>query len=69
MATQRGVVKKLADRGFGFLKAEGSEQEFFFHRSAVVNDGFDHLTEGQKVTFVEEPSPKGPRAASVAPTA
>jgi CspA family cold shock protein len=59
-----GTIKRLVrDRGFGFISDEGGH-EWFFHRSAVEGN-FDQLNEGQKVSFEEEPSPKGPRAGSV----
>ena len=60
----RGTIKRLVrDRGFGFIRDEGG-QEWFFHRSGVEGD-FESLTEGQRVSFEEEDSPKGPRAARV----
>ncbi len=63
MAT--GTIKRLVrDRGFGFIRDEGG-QEWFFHRSAVSDGDFDQLNEGQRVTFDEEPSSKGPRAGNI----
>lgn len=60
-----GTIKRLVrDRGFGFIRDEGG-QEWFFHRSAVTDGNFDSLGEGQRVTFDEEPSAKGPRAGNV----
>ena len=35
----------------------------FFHRSAILGEGFDALTEGQAVEFDVEKGDKGPRAA------
>jgi CspA family cold shock protein len=62
MAT--GSIKRLVrDRGFGFIR-DDSGQELFFHRSSVQGN-FDQLNEGQKVSFDEEPSEKGPRAGNV----
>ncbi len=59
-----GTIKRLVrDKGFGFIRDEGG-QEWFFHRSAV-QDSFDELREGQRVTFDEEASTKGPRAGNV----
>jgi CspA family cold shock protein len=59
-----GQIKRLVrDRGFGFIRDDGG-QEWFFHRSAVQGN-FDQLSEGQRVSFEEEPSAKGPRAANV----
>lgn len=64
MAT--GTIKRIArDKGFGFIR-DGAGQEYFFHRSAVQGS-FDDLREGQRVSFEEEQSPKGPRAGSVKP--
>src|ERR1700710_2469244 len=55
-----GSIKRLVrDRGFGFIRDEGG-QEWFFHRSSVQGS-FDSLNEGQRVSFDEEPSAKGPR--------
>jgi CspA family cold shock protein len=61
MAT--GTVKKLVrERGFGFI--HGSDGvELFFHRSALLGEGFDALAEGQAVEFDVEKGDKGPRAA------
>ena len=60
-----GTIKRLVrDRGFGFIKDEGG-QEWFFHRSSVEAEGFEQLNEGQRVSFDEEPSQKGPRAGNI----
>jgi CspA family cold shock protein len=62
-----GTIKRLVrDRGFGFIRDDAG-QEWFFHRSAVRDGSFDQLNEGQRVTFDEEPSSKGPRANNIAP--
>ena len=59
-----GQIKRLVrDRGFGFIRDDGG-QEWFFHRSSVQGN-FDQLNEGQRVSFDEEPSAKGPRAGNV----
>jgi CspA family cold shock protein len=59
-----GTIKRLVrDRGFGFIRDDGG-QEWFFHRSSVQGS-FDSLSEGQRVSFDEEPSAKGPRAGNV----
>jgi CspA family cold shock protein len=59
-----GTIKRIVrDRGFGFIRDEGG-QEWFFHRSSVQGN-FDELNEGQRVSFDEEPSAKGPRAGNV----
>ncbi len=63
MAT--GTIKKLTDRGFGFISTDGAE--LFFHKSAVTGCAFEDLREGQSVEFTEGQGPKGPRAESVKP--
>ena len=61
-----GTIKRIQrDKGFGFIR-DTSGQELFFHRSAVQGS-FDSLTEGQRVSFDEEQSAKGPRAGNVRP--
>ncbi|MGH7882249.1 MAG: cold-shock protein [Candidatus Dormibacteraceae bacterium] len=66
---QTGTIKKLvADRGFGFIKADEGGEEYFFHRRGI--DGsvdFDRLSVGDKVVFEVENSQKGPRANRVRP--
>lgn len=63
----RGQVNRLKnDRGFGFIRSTNGE-DVFFHRSAVADNGFDRLREGQEVTFETEDSPRGARAKDVKP--
>ena len=60
-----GTIKRLVrDRGFGFIRDEGG-QEWFFHRSSMKAGSFEELSEGQRVSFDEEPSAKGPRAGNI----
>ena len=60
-----GTIKRLVrDRGFGFIRDDGG-QEWFFHRSSVEAGAFEQLNEGQRVSFDEEPSQKGPRAGNI----
>ena len=55
----RGVIKRLVgDRGFGFIQAEGSSGDLFFHSSSVEGVPFDSMSEGQAVEFEEEPDPR-----------
>ena len=58
------IARLLIDKGFGFIRDE-SGVEHFFHRSSVRQTVFELLREGQRVEFVTEESPKGPRAAEV----
>jgi CspA family cold shock protein len=61
----KGIIKKLTDRGFGFIGAEGQAKDLFFHSKSLVGVMFDDLREGEMVTFDVENSPKGPSAVNV----
>ncbi|MBW2734380.1 MAG: cold shock domain-containing protein [Deltaproteobacteria bacterium] len=58
-----GTIKKLTDRGFGFISTDSGE--LFFHMSAVQGCTFEDLREGQSVEFTEGQGNKGPRAEMV----
>ncbi len=60
-----GIIKKLNDRGFGFITPEGEDKDVFFHGNDLVDAEFNSLEEGQKVTFDKEASDKGPKAVNV----
>lgn len=60
-----GTVKWFnADKGFGFIEQEGGE-DVFAHFSAIQDEGFKTLDEGQKVTFDIEEGDRGPQAANI----
>ena len=61
-----GVIKRLTDKGFGFIDIGGGK-DLFFHRSAVEGTPFEALHEAQRVSFTEGQGPKGPRAEKVKP--
>jgi CspA family cold shock protein len=64
MTITNGTIKRINDRGFGFITTpEGAE--YFFHQSACAGTRFEELREGQMVSFTVEQSPKGPRAENV----
>ena len=60
-----GIIKKLTDRGFGFIGAEGQEKDLFFHSKNLVGVTFEELREGDAVTFDVEQGEKGPAAINV----
>ena len=45
-----GTIKRITDRGFGFIST-GGPKDMFFHSSNVEGVSFDDLREGQKVTI------------------
>jgi len=48
----RGTIKRLKDRGFGFIKTDVQEGDLFFHRNELQGVKFADLREGQEVEFV-----------------
>lgn len=62
-----GTIKRLTEKGFGFIDNGGSK-DLFFHSSAVVGTSFDDLREGQSVSFDEANGQKGPCAENVKPS-
>ncbi len=61
-----GTIKRLTDKGFGFIDT-GGEKDLFFHISNVEGVRYEDLMEGQRVSFTEGQGPKGPRAENVKP--
>lgn len=59
-----GKIKKLTDKGFGFIDT-GKGKDLFFHSKALVGVSYDSLQVGQKVTYTEGQGPKGPCAENV----
>jgi CspA family cold shock protein len=47
----KGTIKRLMDRGFGFIKTEEQEEDIFFHRNDIEGVEFSSLREGQEVEF------------------
>ena len=59
-----GTIKRLTDRGFGFIDT-GSGKDLFFHSSDLQGVSYEELQVGQRVTYTEGSGPKGPRAENV----
>ncbi len=61
----KGTIKRLMDRGFGFIKTE-EEKDLFFHSTDLVGVEFNSLREGQEVEFEKSQGSDGrPKAVSV----
>jgi CspA family cold shock protein len=60
-----GTIKRLTDKGFGFITGEGLAKDLFFHSNSLVGVTFDELKEGDAVSFETEESPKGLNAVNV----
>ncbi len=46
----KGTIRRLMDRGYGFIKTE-QEEDLFFHRNELQDVQFADLREGQEVEF------------------
>ncbi len=65
MSRVNGRVKWFNDaKGYGFIERENGE-DVFVHYTAIEQDGFKTLSEGQPVEFEIVQGAKGPQAANV----
>lgn len=61
----QGIVKWFnAEKGYGFIQREDGD-DVFVHFSAIQQDGFKTLEEGQRVQFDIVDGARGPQAANV----
>jgi cold shock protein len=60
-----GTIKRLNEKGFGFITPQGEDKDVFFHRNDLNGADFKNLREGDKVTFEKQASEKGPKAVNV----
>lgn len=58
------VAQLFPEDGYGILESADG-REIYFHRNAVLDGGFDRMTVGSEVRFVEEEGEKGPQASTV----
>ncbi len=62
-----GIVKWFnADKGYGFISVEGGN-DVFCHYTAIQQEGFKSLQDGQQVQFDVVDGKKGPQATNVIP--
>lgn len=60
-----GTVKWFnSEKGFGFIEVEGGS-DVFVHYSAIQQDGYKTLEEGQRVEFDIVEGERGPQAENV----
>ena len=60
-----GIVEKLFDEGYGFLRSVDDDRQVYFHRNSVLHGDFERLTVGTEVRFTPQEGDDGPQASSV----
>jgi cold shock CspA family protein/ribosome-associated translation inhibitor RaiA len=60
-----GMIERLYDEGYGFIRAAGDDRQFYFHRNSVLHGDFERLAIGAEVRFHPEEGEEGPQASSV----
>lgn len=61
----KGKVKWFnAEKGYGFIARDG-ERDIFVHYSAIQQEGYKSLREGEEVEFEVVQSERGPQASNV----
>jgi len=61
----QGTIKRLMDKGYGFIASDEIEKDVFFHSTELVGCEFNDLQEGDKVTFETAETDKGLNAVKV----
>ncbi|MGO8670134.1 MAG: cold-shock protein [Capsulimonadaceae bacterium] len=62
-----GKIKWFSDaKGYGFIDT-GEEKDLFVHFSAIQQEGYKSLKEGQEVEYQVAQGPKGLQAEQVVP--
>ena len=60
-----GMIERLYDEGYGFIRALEDNRQFYFHRNSVLHGDFERLAVGTEVRFSPEDGDEGPQASSV----
>jgi cold shock CspA family protein len=58
------VAKLFPVEDYGFLETPDG-REVYFHKNAVLHNGFEQLKVGMEVYYAEESGEKGPQASTV----
>lgn len=62
----KGKVKWFnTQKGYGFIEREDKKGDVFVHFSAILNDGYKQLNEGEIIEFDIVEGDKGIKAANV----
>lgn len=63
---EKGTVKTVTDKGFGFISKEGSDKDIFYHENSLEGDlATTKLKVGDEVTYEVEETPKGLNAVNI----
>lgn len=62
----KGKIKQFKpEKGYGFINAEGSDKDIFFHFSELVMDGYKTIEPGAEVEFELVETERGSQAKKV----
>jgi len=53
------------DKGYGFLQPDDGDRDLFVHYSKIVGDGYKQLEVGDRVSFEQIDTDRGPQAVEV----
>jgi CspA family cold shock protein len=65
---REGTVRRFnEEKGYGFVVADGSDEEFFVHYTDVTGGGYRSLSQGEKIAFEVggQHKRRGPQAKNV----
>ncbi len=63
-----GTIKKISERGFGFIAQGAEANDIFFHATGMRNrEEFDTIKPGDRVQFDIDHATDRPRAVDVVP--